>query len=133
MLVGDDHSCVSSLKRSPNLRWTAISKADAQRKAKADAETEALLAAARCEAKAAQHVAALAAAAPAPTNSGHSPCRALARGLGRLGCSRAVLRERFSSFLSKPVYTFTFDRFTEEMEKLHLEKVKELKFGNLVH
>jgi len=38
LLVGDDHSCVSSLKLSPNLRWTAVTKAEAQRKAKAEAE-----------------------------------------------------------------------------------------------
>ena len=27
--------------------------------------------------------------------------------------SRSVMRERFSSLLRKPVYTFNFDRFTE--------------------
>ena len=38
ILVGDDHACVSSLKLSPNLRWTAITKAEAERKAKEEAE-----------------------------------------------------------------------------------------------
>jgi len=38
ILVGDDHSCVSSLKLSPNLRWTAVTKAAADARAKAEAE-----------------------------------------------------------------------------------------------
>ena len=38
ILVGDDHACVSSLKLSPNLRWTAVTKAEAERKAKEEAE-----------------------------------------------------------------------------------------------
>ena len=38
ILVGDDHSCVSSLKLSPNLRWTAVTKAEADVKAKAEAD-----------------------------------------------------------------------------------------------
>lgn len=41
ILVGDDHSCVSSLKLSPNLRWTAITKAMAEANAKAEAEAAA--------------------------------------------------------------------------------------------
>jgi len=41
VLVGDDHGCVSSLKPSPNLRWTAVTKAEAERKAKEEAEAAA--------------------------------------------------------------------------------------------
>jgi len=41
IIVGDDHSCVSSLKLSPNLRWTAVTKAEADAKAKAEAEAAA--------------------------------------------------------------------------------------------
>jgi len=41
VLVGDDHSCVSSLKLSPNLRWTVVSKAAAEKKAKEEAEAAA--------------------------------------------------------------------------------------------
>jgi len=41
ILVGDDHSCVSSLKLSPNLRWTAVTKAEAEARAKAEAEAAA--------------------------------------------------------------------------------------------
>mmetsp|Transcript_22655 Transcript_22655/g.49498 ORF Transcript_22655/g.49498 Transcript_22655/m.49498 type:complete len:654 (+) Transcript_22655:195-2156(+) len=41
ILVGDDHSCVSSLKLSPNLRWTAVTKAEADARAKAEAEAAA--------------------------------------------------------------------------------------------
>merc|ERR1712060_879551 len=37
ILVGDDHSCVSSLKLSPNLRWTAVSKAAHEARLKAEA------------------------------------------------------------------------------------------------
>jgi len=40
ILVGDDRACVMSLKLSPNLRWTAVSKAAAIAKAKAEAEAE---------------------------------------------------------------------------------------------
>ena len=36
--------------------------------------------------------------------------------------SRSVMRERFSSILHKPVYTFTFDRFTAASPQL-LSKV----------
>jgi len=43
ILVGDDHSCVSSLKLSPNLRWTATSKEEAARKAKIEAEAAAAI------------------------------------------------------------------------------------------
>jgi dynein intermediate chain 1 len=39
--VGDDHGCVTTMKPSPNLRWTAITKAEAEAKAKADAEANA--------------------------------------------------------------------------------------------
>ena len=38
ILVGDDHSAVSCLKLSPNLRYTAVSKAISLEKAKAEAE-----------------------------------------------------------------------------------------------
>ena len=38
LLVGDDHGSVSCLKLSPNLRWTAVTKAEAERKAKEEAE-----------------------------------------------------------------------------------------------
>ena len=41
LLVGDDHSAVSCLKLSPNLRYTAVSKAIAEAKAKAEAEANA--------------------------------------------------------------------------------------------
>ena len=41
ILVGDDHSAVSCLKLSPNLRWTAVSKAIAEQKAKEEAEAAA--------------------------------------------------------------------------------------------
>ena len=41
ILVGDDHSAVSCLKLSPNLRYTAVSKAIALEKAKAEAEAAA--------------------------------------------------------------------------------------------
>jgi len=41
VLVGDDHSAVSCLKLSPNLRWTAVSKAAAELKAKEEAEASA--------------------------------------------------------------------------------------------
>merc|ERR1711988_1460502 len=41
LLVGDDHAAVSCLKLSPNLRWTTITKAEAERKAKEDAEAAA--------------------------------------------------------------------------------------------
>jgi dynein intermediate chain 1 len=41
LLVGDDHAAVSCLKLSPNLRWTTITKAEAERKAKEDAEAQA--------------------------------------------------------------------------------------------
>jgi len=41
ILVGDDHSCISSLKLSPNLRWTVVTKAEADAKAKAEAEAAA--------------------------------------------------------------------------------------------
>jgi len=41
ILVGDDHACVSSLKLSPNLRWTAMSKEVAEQKAKEEAEAAA--------------------------------------------------------------------------------------------
>jgi len=41
ILVGDDHSCISSLKLSPNLRWTVDTKAEADAKAKAEAEAAA--------------------------------------------------------------------------------------------
>mmetsp|Transcript_18184 Transcript_18184/g.37038 ORF Transcript_18184/g.37038 Transcript_18184/m.37038 type:complete len:154 (+) Transcript_18184:3-464(+) len=41
ILVGDDHSAVSCLKLSPNLRWTAVSKAVAEQKAKEEAEANA--------------------------------------------------------------------------------------------
>jgi len=41
LLVGDDHSAVSCLKLSPNLRWTAVTKAEAERKAKEEAEASA--------------------------------------------------------------------------------------------
>mmetsp|Transcript_1873 Transcript_1873/g.5641 ORF Transcript_1873/g.5641 Transcript_1873/m.5641 type:complete len:293 (+) Transcript_1873:1390-2268(+) len=41
LVVGDDHSSVSSLKLSPNLRWTAITKAEAEAKAKAEADAAA--------------------------------------------------------------------------------------------
>ena len=36
LLVGDDHGGVVSLKLSPNLRWTAVSKAAAEAAAKAE-------------------------------------------------------------------------------------------------
>jgi len=39
--VGDDHGCVTTLKPSPNLRWTAVTKAEAEAKAKAEAEAAA--------------------------------------------------------------------------------------------
>ena len=35
--------------------------------------------------------------------------------------SRAVLRERFSSFVSKPVYTFAFERALEVSDQLLLK------------
>ncbi|KAL1499669.1 hypothetical protein AB1Y20_011866 [Prymnesium parvum] len=38
IMVGDDHGTVVALKPSPNLRWTAVSKAEAERKAKEEAE-----------------------------------------------------------------------------------------------
>ncbi|KAL3930154.1 MAG: hypothetical protein SGPRY_001665, partial [Prymnesium sp.] len=38
IMVGDDHGTVVALKPSPNLRWTAVSKAQAERKAKEEAE-----------------------------------------------------------------------------------------------
>merc|ERR1719230_940518 len=38
LLIGDDHGCISSLKLSPNLRWTAITKAEAEKRAKEEAE-----------------------------------------------------------------------------------------------
>lgn len=41
IMVGDDHGCVSSLKPSPNLRWTAVTKVEAERKAKEEAEAAA--------------------------------------------------------------------------------------------
>ena len=41
LLVGDDHGSVSCLKLSPNLRWTAVTKAEAERKAKEEAEAAA--------------------------------------------------------------------------------------------
>ena len=39
--VGDDHGCVTTMKPSPNLRWTAVTKAEAEAKAKAEAEAAA--------------------------------------------------------------------------------------------
>ena len=39
--VGDDHGCVTTMKPSPNLRWTAVTKAEAERKAKEEAEAAA--------------------------------------------------------------------------------------------
>jgi len=41
VLVGDDHGTVVALKPSPNLRWTAVTKAEAERKAKEEAEATA--------------------------------------------------------------------------------------------
>ena len=38
LMVGDDHGTVITLKPSPNLRWTAVSKAEAEQKAKEEAE-----------------------------------------------------------------------------------------------
>ena len=39
--VGDDHGCVTTMKPSPNLRWTAVTKAAAELKAKEEAEAAA--------------------------------------------------------------------------------------------
>ena len=39
--VGDDHGCVTTMKPSPNLRWTAVTKAAAEAKAKEEAEAAA--------------------------------------------------------------------------------------------
>ena len=39
--VGDDHGCVTTMKPSPNLRWTAVTKKAAEEKAKAEAEAAA--------------------------------------------------------------------------------------------
>jgi len=39
--VGDDHGCVTTMKPSPNLRWTAVTKAAAEQKAKEEAEVRA--------------------------------------------------------------------------------------------
>jgi len=41
IMVGDDHGTVVALKPSPNLRWTAVTKAEAERKAKEEAEATA--------------------------------------------------------------------------------------------
>jgi len=38
LLVGDDHGTVVALKPSPNLRWTCVSKAEAEKRAKEEAE-----------------------------------------------------------------------------------------------
>jgi WD40 repeat protein len=39
--VGDDHGCVTTMKPSPNLRWTAVTKAAAEAKAKEEADAAA--------------------------------------------------------------------------------------------
>ena len=41
LAVGDDHGCVTTMKPSPNLRWTAVTKAEAEKKAKEEAEAAA--------------------------------------------------------------------------------------------
>ena len=35
-----------------------------------------------------------------------------------------MLRERFSSLIRKPVYTFQFDRFTEVSDEIYLKFIK---------